>query len=517
MKISVSGLLNVVLVTMLVTALFFVAVRSASPPPYDPWADIDNNGFIDVKDILYVALHYGASGTPITKASIAFDSGWIDITDKCGQSFSVVHNLNSTDIMVDITGKMTVDGGPHQKYIGLTGCTPGWQKTYGGTEDDEVYSVVRTSDGGYALAGGTSSFGAGGSDMYLVKTDAGGNMQWNKTYGGAGSDGARSVIQTNDGGYALAGVTDSFGASNDFYLVKTDESGNEEWNKTYGGPYIDDSAWSVIQTADGGYALAGYSRVPYDDFYLAKTDASGNLQWDRRYGNPGNDVAYSVVQTADGGYALAGYTFASAFTFNDCYLVKTDAAGDMQWSKTYGGINNDYAYSLVQTVDGGYALAGATYSFGASASDCYLVKTDAVGDMQWNKTYGATGDDIARSVVQTADGGYALAGNTYSFGASASDCYLVKTDAAGNMQWNKTYGGPSYDVAYSLVQTVDGGYALAGLTYSFGAGHNDFYLVKTDVENGLCWSSSTLNSITLYRGITDQYWNYVRVRIWTTT
>jgi hypothetical protein len=152
--------------------------------------------------------------------------------------------------------------------------------------------------------------------------------------------------------------------------------------------------------------------------------------------------------------------------------------------------------------------------------DAWLVKTDASGNTQWNHTYGGTNDDYAFAMVQTSDGGYALAGETLSFGTNAHS-WLVKTDASGNMQWNKTYGGTNDDWAMALIQASDGGYALAGWTHSFGAGQEDFWLVKTDssgnvggVESGLAWGDSTANTITLYRDATDTYWNYVRVRLW---
>jgi predicted secreted protein len=169
---------------------------------------------------------------------------------------------------------------------------------------------------------------------------------------------------------------------------------------------------------------------------------------------------------------------------------------------------------LIQTSDGGYALAGSTQSFGAGSWDFWLVKTDAAGNAQWNRTYGGTSDDEAYALVQTVDGGYALAGYTGSIGAGYYDFWLVKTDASGNEQWNKTYGGTGDDDASALVQTGDGGYALAGRTESFGAGNYDFWLVKTDVESGLAWVDSSANTVTLYRGATDSYWNFVRVRLW---
>jgi hypothetical protein len=183
------------------------------------------------------------------------------------------------------------------------------------------------------------------------------------------------------------------------------------------------------------------------------------------------------------------------------------------WSKTYGGTDDDRAFSAVQTTDGEYALAGHTETFGVGGSDCYLVKTNASGNPQWSKTYGGTGDDYADAVVQTSDGGYALAGYADYGYVPGPYVSLVKTDSAGNLQWNKTYTGPNWNTGNSVVQTSDGAYAIAGFTYS-DAGYYDVYFIKTDTELGLAQTDSTEDTITLYRGETDPYWNFVRVRIW---
>ncbi|WXG45852.1 MAG: hypothetical protein WED05_04105 [Candidatus Atabeyarchaeum deiterrae] len=356
----------------------------------------------------------------------------------------------------------------------------GWSRTYGGTGYDEAQSVQQTSDGGYIVAGYTHSFGAGGYDFWLVKTDGSGNQQWNKTYGGTNDDIAYSVQQTSDGGYIVAGYTSSFGAGlSDFWLVKTDGSGNQQWNKTYGGAGYDE-AQSVQQTSDGGYLVAGStdSFGASFDILLVKTDGSGNQQWNKTYGGAGYDEAQSVQQTSDGGYVVAGDTTSFGAGGYDFWLVKTDGSGNQQWNKTYGGAGYDEAQSVQQTPDGGYIVAGYTSSFGAGSLDFWLVKTDGSGNQQWNKTYGGAGYDAASSVRQTRDGGYIVAGGTDSFGAGGYDFWLVKTDGSGNQQWNKTYGGAGYDEAQSVQQTPDGGYIVAGYTSSFGAGGVDFWLVK---------------------------------------
>jgi hypothetical protein len=370
-------------------------------------------------------------------------------------------------------------------------------KTYGGASYDWAFSVQQTSDGGYILAGYTSSFGAGGYDIFLIKTDANGNISWAKTYGGTSYDGAHSVQQTSDGGYIVAGLTYSFGAGGyDIFLIKTDANGNISWAKTYGGTSYD-GAHSVQQTSDGGYIVAGGTRsfgAGSEDIFLIKTDANGNRIWAKTYGGTNDDYASSVQQTSDGGYIVAGITWSFGAGWRDIFLIKTDANGNRIWAKTYGGTNQDFAHSVQQTSDGGYIVAGLTYSFGAGG-DIFLIKTDASGNVQWAKTYGGTNDDYAYSVQQTSDGGYIVAGGTRSFGAGAVDIFLIKTDANGNISWAKTYGGTEYDRASSVQQTSDGGYIVAGGTRSFGAGLNDVFLIKTDASGNIGPSCSIVRSV----------------------
>jgi uncharacterized delta-60 repeat protein len=355
-------------------------------------------------------------------------------------------------------------------------------RAYGRPGYNGANSVQRTSDGGYIVAGWTTYMGTFNTDILLIKIDEFGNVQWAKTYGGTGYDLAYSVQQTSDGGYIVAGITYSFGAgAYDAFLVKTDAFGNLQWAKTYGGMF-DDLAHSVQRTSDGGYILAGYTYsfgAGYWDIFLIKTDANGNVQWAKTYGGTSDDWAYSVQQTSDGGYIVAGWTSSFGAGSSDIFLIKTDAFGNVQWAKTYGEAGNDVAYSVQRTSDGGYIVAGYTGSFGAGGSDFFLIKTNAFGNLQWAKTYGGMFDDLAHSVQQTSDGGYIVAGITYSFGAGAYDAFLVKTDTFGNLQWVKTYGGTSVDRAYSVQQTSDGGYIVAGQTYP------NVFLIKTDANGDI--------------------------------
>jgi len=373
--------------------------------------------------------------------------------------------------------------------------SPPFCKAIGGANYDDGKFLIQTSDGGYAIAGGTGSFGAGDWDVYVVKLDAKGNLQWTKTIGGKKEDMGTSIIQTSDGGYAIAGYTESFGAGGwDVYVVKLDAKGNLQWTKTIGGKK-EDMGTSIIQTSDGGYAIAGHTEsfgAGEKDVYVVKLDANGNLQWTRTIGGKGWDAGASLIQTSDGGYAIAGVTPSFGARGEDVYVIKLDANGNLQWTKTIGGPKNDGGFSLIQTSDGGYAIAGATYSFGAGEADVYVVKLDANGNLQWTKTIGGPKSESGlSSLIQTSDGGYAIAGYTESFGAGGEDVYVVKLDASGNLQWTKTIGAKNkYSGKLSLIQTSDGGYAIASHTESFGAGEWDVYVVKLDRNGNACCAVS---------------------------
>jgi hypothetical protein len=254
-----------------------------------------------------------------------------------------------------------------------------------------------------------------------------------------------------------------------------------------------DEGWSVRQTVDGGYIVAGHTYsfgAGVRDVYFVKTDQYGDTVWTRAYGGAGQEYAYSVRQTADGGYIVAGRTKSSGGHGSDVYVVRTDGDGDVVWTAVYGRwTGDDVARSVRQTIDGGYIVAGYTGTIGAGSTDVYLMKFDPSGDTSWTVICGGTGGDYGYCVEQVADGGYVVAGRTESFGAGGADAYLVRTDANGDTLWTRTCGGPGDDEARSVQLTSSGGFIIAGTRFSSGTG-DDVFLVRVDSLGEVVWSAT---------------------------
>jgi len=364
----------------------------------------------------------------------------------------------------------------------MIGFGQGWETTFGGTLYETGNSVQQTTDGGYIITGHTESFGNGDYDVYLIKTDVDGVEQWNQTFGGTEADYSSSVQQTTDGGYIITGNTNSFGNDRYVYLIKTDVNGVEQWNQTFG--VYSASGHYVQQTTDGGYIITGmilYTMNGDYDTYLIKTDGNGIQQWSQTFGT--GRAGLSVQQTSDGGYIIAGQTQSLGNINYDIHIIKTDGNGIQQWSQTFGGTGIDEAVEIKQTTDGGYIIIGSTSAVGIADNDVYLIKTDGYGIEQWNQTFGGLNQDYGRSVKQTSDGGYIIAGQTQSFGNTNYSVYLIKTDVNGIEQWSQTSVDTNSTMGRSVQQTTDGGYIITGLINYFGNDNIDIYLMKTD-ENG---------------------------------
>ncbi|WP_348812725.1 T9SS type A sorting domain-containing protein [Flavobacterium maritimum] len=387
-----------------------------------------------------------------------------------------------------------------------------WQKALGGLSDEYASCIQQTTDGGYIVAGSIHNYEA--PDYWIVKLSVTGTIQWQITSGGSGYYYVSSIQQTTDGGYIVAGesITGNPGDL-DYWVLKLSATGAVQWQKTLGGSNWD-GVESVQQTTDGGYIVAGYTgSIDGDvtlnhggtDYWIVKLDSTGTIQWQKTFGGSGQDYASSTQQTADGGYIVAGSSnsYDGDVTGNhgsyDFWVVKLNATGTIQWQKSLGGSFIDDAYSIQQTTDGGYIVAGNSNSTdffigNHGADDYWVVKLSTAGVIQWQKTLGGSGDDKAFSIQQTADGGYIVAGVTYSTDGDVTgnhgtyDYWIVRSDVTGTIQWQKTLGGSGDDRAFSIQQTADGGYIIAGMSNSTDGdvtgnnGSYDYWIVKLEED-----------------------------------
>ena len=347
-----------------------------------------------------------------------------------------------------------------------------WTRTYGGSDADIGWSIHETADSGYIIAGGTTSFGAGESDVYLIKTDRNGDTIWTKTYGGTGYDAAYSVQQTIDGGYIVVGYTYSFGAGeSDVYIIKTDNKGDTVWTKTYGTIRLDFGRF-VQQTNDHGYIIVGIKdTVGGSDVFLLKLNANGDTLWTKTYGEAYSNVGRSVQECADGGYIIAGRKGISATNW-DVWLIRTNTNGDTLWTKSYGGQGMEEGYSVQVTTDGGFIIIGYMESYSPPEAGVYLIRTNPMGDTLWTKRYNTASGDRGESVHVTSDGGYVITGYMNY------DVCIIRTNEYGDTLWTKAIGGQDYDYGHSIDLTFDEGYVIVGHTLSFGGFWCDIYLIK---------------------------------------
>jgi len=343
-----------------------------------------------------------------------------------------------------------------------------WSKIFNGQDSSEGYSVQQTTDGGYIVTGYKERSDSG-RDIWLIKTDENGNEEWNKIFvdDDSSSSTGFSVEQTIDGGYIIGG-----GQSGNSWLIKTDENGDEEWNQVLNG-----SLGHIQQTSDGGYIIGGSVSSNLDDFLLIKTDENGIEEWRKVFGGSDYDRGKSVQQTIDNGYVIVGYTESFGNGDKDIWLIKTDENGNEEWNQIFGGDQDDVGYSVEQTTDGGYIITGYSESFGWE-TEVYLIKTDQSGNQEWNRVFGTSSYDEGYSVQQTTDGGYIITGFTWINWGTFQNLWLIKTDEFGYEEWNRSYGGSGTDWGQSVKQTLDGGYIVTGLTL----GH-DLWLLKIESSN----------------------------------
>lgn len=360
-----------------------------------------------------------------------------------------------------------------------------FRKVIGSSEYDYGMSAKQTADKGYILGGSTSSFGNGNSDMYAVKTDSMGIPKLHNTFGGINIDRGSCIRQTSDNGYIIAGYTNSFGAGGyDVYLVKTDSALQTQWTKTYGG-----NDWDfgncVEQTTDGGYIICGgtYSFGEGDeDYYLIKTNSTGDTLWTRTFGGAKEDFAKSVVQTTDGGYILTGTTKSLGDSLGDFYTIKTNSLGDTTWTNKYGGSLLDYGNDVLESRYGGYIVGGETQSFGLTDSDGLLLQLSPSGIAGATLFTGVTGFDNIESITEDTLGRIAMTGRNVGSGDpdGNGDVSLFIITKTWSYFGGTTFGANGYDIGYSVESTTGNGFIICGHTNSFNNLLDDIYLIKTD-------------------------------------
>jgi len=358
-----------------------------------------------------------------------------------------------------------------------------WNQTYGANKWDECSAIELTTDGGYIFAGTKNANGYdNGGDCWLVKTDSNGNLAWENTYGGSSSETGTDLCKTSDGGYALTGYTRSFGAGGaDIYVIKTNATGHEQWNTTFGGTQ-DDYGLAIQPCGDEGFIIAGATlSFGSREAWLIKTNATGTMQWQNRFcsDNPPGGYFMSVLRTAEDDYVAAGRNYIG--DTSEIIVVKTDEDGTVIWEKLLGDPNcKDSALGITATSDGGYVITGQV-EHQETEHDILLMKINNNGNELWTRTFNETVFfDTGLSVKETNDGGFLIAGEvgTTLNNPVQFDAILIKTDSSGMKEWSTTVGGVASDSFYEALQTPDGGYIAGGITTSYGAGGQDALVIK---------------------------------------
>jgi hypothetical protein len=361
-----------------------------------------------------------------------------------------------------------------------------FERVVGGPDLDRGVFVEPTKDGGYVVVGVTRNTDGGDEDVYLVRLNAAGEVLWTHTYGGDDEDNGWCVREVEDG-YVIAGYTKSFGAGGyDGYLIRTDAKGEVRWSRLYGGQ-TDDRCWGLVVTADGGHALIGETVVAETDardVWLIRTNAKGDERWSRTYGGNADDRGFAIVQAADDGFVLVGQTYSEGAGDRDVYVIKTDSTGEKVWSRTFGGTASDVGHGVDVAADSNFVVFGYTTSFARSGDDPYLIKIDAAGDTLWTRVLDFPGVSHSITGAQGALGGLFLVGFTHDPMSKATAALLIHTDDDGRAAWSKqflpTNTGQSF--GYTVRATADGGCIFTGHTTERSAGELDLFVIKLDIE-----------------------------------
>ncbi|MHA1971859.1 MAG: hypothetical protein ACTSW1_02630 [Candidatus Hodarchaeales archaeon] len=422
-------------------------------------------------------------------------------------SSSVLKTGNNNIYVVFNEGTSSYGQLTNVHWVSLTfnGITPAsaltleWNKTFGGLGRDLAKSVIQTTDGGFILAGYTNSYGAGSYDIWLVKTDQNGNEEWSKTFGGEGSDSAKKVIQAADNGLLIVGDTTSYGAgSYDIWLVKTDEDGDLEWNVTFGAEW-GESPDSGIMTADNGFIVCGDKWCDFPEqrnMILVKIKSNGTLEWEKTYHHGTYDEGHDIVQTEAGGYVVAGETgdFGTGGTLEEykLWLVKTDSNGTLEWDRVHGGSGEDRVNSVIQSSSGDYIIVGSTDSYGSGSFEAWVVTTDSTGLVKNGEVFSGTNSKSAYSIIETTKNDLLVVGS------DSGDAWFMMKNQEGEIIFDETFGGDGYDVARSVLQITNDTFIATGYSSSYSSGDDyDFWLMKLKIQEIPLSSSTTSLSTTI--------------------
>ncbi len=393
-----------------------------------------------------------------------------------------------------------------------------WAKIYGGVGEDSPWKIASTSNSGFAIEGRTRSFGSGSEDFLFFTADSNGTSILQKVFSAPNLDEPYAMTATSDGGYLIAGNSSSFGeGSKDILFLKLNASGKIDWQKSIGGN-DDESALSVVQTSDGGYIAVGWTfsvGAGGTDAWIVKISPDGNLEWQKAYGGTGYEFAYSIIETNDGGFLFVGNTDSSTGKDNDVWVVKLNNNGDVVWQKTYGGTNEESARAVRQNPDGTYTIGAWSKSFGNGSSDFWLLKLNSDGSILWQKSYLTQKDANFFAFERTKDNGFILVGglNISTNSNPDYDFFVVRIDEFGSPVWKKTYGGSGTDQASTIAASETSGFLVAGWTFSFDdAMASDILVLKIDEDgnlpNGLV-NVSNANLDTLTTNIEPKEQNFI--------
>ena len=357
-----------------------------------------------------------------------------------------------------------------------------WSLNYGPNNvDDDAYSIIPCSEGGYVLAGSTWEYGD--QNVLLLRIAESGAIQWVNTLGGIGSQIATEIIECSTGGFAVVGYELIDGEAPNAILIRTNALGDQIWSHSYGGVGLDHGS-SVIESNAGGFVIVGVTTsygLNGTNCWLLHTDETGTVLWNQTYGGHDDDVGYSLFEAqSSGGFVIAGTTKSFGGGNSDAWLIRTNAQGDLQWHQTIGGYRNEFGQKVIRNRNGGFTLIGTTDSTPTQILGTFVINFFANGTRNWEATFYEGLENRGYSIFECRDGSFAITGITYDWDnwGGFTNVWLSRLDAAGNPQWTKSYGGYSNDIGRSIIQAENGDFIVAGNTQSYASGGSDVWILR---------------------------------------